>query len=131
MHRSTALRLGDGISRRFGRLALVRRAARLAESIAGLAGTRVDALFRGRCLALLDASACALGVFGHVHRQWLAVGDRYANAGCLHGDRLEYLVLDNAGVHVARLELAECRADPHPPGARRPVDSPPVACSPG
>lgn len=101
MHHSPALRVGDEISRRFGRLALVRGAARFAESITGLAGARVEALFRERCLALVGAAECALGIFGHVHRQRLVPGDTYANAGCLRGGRLEYLVLDGDGAHAA------------------------------
>ncbi|MGH7621347.1 MAG: metallophosphoesterase [Gemmatimonadaceae bacterium] len=107
MHRSLALRVGDGISRRCGRFAPVRGAAWLAESIAGVAGGRVEAVFRERCLALVDAASCDLGVFGHVHRERCTPGDRYLNAGCLRRGRLAYLVLDDAGVYPEHLERVD------------------------
>lgn len=95
INRSALGRLGDGISRRFGRLALVRGAARLAELAArAAAGERMVAHFRRRCLALVREQRCALGVFGHVHVPHLVPGDAYANAGALLGGRLTYLVLE-------------------------------------
>jgi len=91
-------RLGDGISRRFGRLALVRGAAWLAEAaVRGLMEERMVAIFRGRCERLVRQGGFALGVFGHVHRAHCVPGERYANAGSLHGETLEYLELDEAG----------------------------------
>jgi UDP-2,3-diacylglucosamine pyrophosphatase LpxH len=97
-------RLGDAISRRFGRTALVRGAAALAEAVArGLAEERMVAVFRARCLRAVEAGGFALGVFGHVHRAHAAPGDRYVNAGGLHDDRLEYAVLDVAGARIERL----------------------------
>lgn len=98
-------RLGDAISRHFGRAALVRGAARLAEAVArGLAEEQMIAVFRARCLRAVEAGGCAFGVFGHVHRAHLLAGDRYVNAGGLHDDRLEYAVLDEAGPRLASLE---------------------------
>jgi UDP-2,3-diacylglucosamine pyrophosphatase LpxH len=97
-------RLGDGISRRFGHLALVRGAARLAEVTAlALAGPAMIGTFRRRCLAALEREGFTLGVFGHVHQAHLVPGDRYANAGWL-GGRLEYLELDEAGPRLQAIE---------------------------
>ena len=105
-------RLGDAISRRFGRLALVRGAARLAEtSVRALAGDRVVALFRARCLALVEQEGFELGVFGHVHVPHLAPGDRYANAGALSGDALHYLELGPSGPRLGALHAADLPAE--------------------
>lgn len=98
MHASHVGHFGDGISRRFGTLGVVRGAAWLAETVvAGLFAGPVDRLYRAKCLAMVDRERCDLGVFGHNHRRHLAPGDRYANAGRLTRTRLEYLVLDNDG----------------------------------
>ena len=106
-------RLGDGISRRFGRLAIVRGAAGLAEAVAlRLAGDRVRSVFRRRCLALVVAEGFDLGVFGHVHVPHLAPGDRYANAGSLGDEGLEYLELAPGGARLAVLRAAELPAAP-------------------
>jgi UDP-2,3-diacylglucosamine pyrophosphatase LpxH len=105
--RSPVGRLGDAISRRFGRLALVRGAAALAEAAArAAAGRRMVELFRRRCLALVAREGCDLGVFGHVHAPHLAAGDRYANAGSLTSRALEYLELGPAGPRLCSLEAA-------------------------
>lgn len=115
-------RLGDGISRRLGRLAVVRGAARLAEVAARrLAGERMASIFRSRCLAVVEREGFALGVFGHLHEAHLAPGDRYANAGALRDDALEYLELGPGGVRLGALharELAAPRAGtaPRDPG---------------
>jgi len=104
LSRSALGRFGDGISRRYGRLALVRGAARLAERAArAVAEERMIALFRRRCLALLDEAGCDLGVFGHVHRPHLAPGDRYVNAGALAASGLSYLVLEAGRARLAAL----------------------------
>jgi predicted phosphodiesterase len=101
-------RVGDAISRRFGRLALVRGAAALAEAAArAVAGERLVALFRARCLALVHAGGFDLGVFGHVHAAHAAAGDRYANAGALSDAGLAYLVLDEAGPRIALLPVGD------------------------
>lgn len=101
-------RLGDGISRRFGRLALVRGAARLAEAtVRAVAEDRMLAVFRTRCLAQIEREGADLGVFGHVHAAHLAPGDRYANAGSLHGDVLEYLELGPAGPRLAAVRAGD------------------------
>lgn len=101
-------RLGDGISRRFGRLAAVRGAAWLAEAtVRAVAEDRIVAMFRRRCLRVVEQEGLDLGVFGHVHRAHLAAGDRYANAGSLRGDRLEYLELGPDGPRLAALRLAD------------------------
>jgi UDP-2,3-diacylglucosamine pyrophosphatase LpxH len=101
-------RLGDGISRRFGRLAVVRGAAWLAEAAArALLERRMVGIFRERCLAVVVREGCDLGVFGHVHAPHLAAGDRYANAGALHDDRLEYLELDGTGPRLAALRESD------------------------
>jgi hypothetical protein len=102
--RSALGRFGDGISRRFGRLGLVRGAAAAAEAVArALAGRRMVAVFRGQCLALVAREGCALGVFGHVHAAHLVQGDRYANAGWLAAGRLEYLELGPQGPRLCSL----------------------------
>jgi UDP-2,3-diacylglucosamine pyrophosphatase LpxH len=105
---SSALgRLGDGISRRFGRLAIVRGAARLAEATArAVAEERMVALFRRRCRALVASEHHDLGVFGHVHVPHLEPGDPYANSGALDAGGLSYLVLAPGGarLHVLRDE---------------------------
>jgi UDP-2,3-diacylglucosamine pyrophosphatase LpxH len=117
LHRSGIGRLGDGISRRFGRLALVRGAAALADHVShALAGDAMRAELRKRCLAEVDRGGYALGIFGHVHHQHLVPGDRYANCGWLHGDCLEYLQLDRAGVRAGAVNLAGAdRWRPAPP----------------
>jgi hypothetical protein len=98
VNRSALGRLGDGISRRFGRLAAVRGAAWLAEAAARAAlGRRLVELFRSRCLRLVAAERCDLGVFGHVHVPHLAPGDAYANAGALDAAGLHYLELGPEG----------------------------------
>jgi UDP-2,3-diacylglucosamine pyrophosphatase LpxH len=114
LHRSWLGRLGDGISRRYGRLALVRGAAAAAEATARtVAGRHMVRLFRGRCLALVAREGCALGIFGHVHEAHLAPGERYANAGWLGGQGLEYLELGPDGPRLRRIttqDLAGHRA---------------------
>jgi UDP-2,3-diacylglucosamine pyrophosphatase LpxH len=97
-------RLGDAISRRFGRTALVRGAARLAEAVAlALAGERMVAHYRARCLRAVEAGGFALGVFGHVHRPHLVAGDGYVNAGGLDVGGLSYVILDEDGARLERL----------------------------
>jgi hypothetical protein len=104
-------RLGDGISRRFGRHAVIRGTAWLVEAAArGLAGRRMVALFRERCLLLVAREGCALGVFGHVHVPHLAPGDPYANAGALSGEALGYLELGSGGARLASLRADELGA---------------------
>ncbi|MGB8932859.1 MAG: metallophosphoesterase, partial [Anaeromyxobacteraceae bacterium] len=98
-------RLGDAISRHFGRAPLVRGAARLAEVVArALAEDQMIAVFRARCLRAVAAGGCALGVFGHVHRAHLAAGDAYVNAGGLGDDGLEYVVIDDRGPRLERID---------------------------
>jgi UDP-2,3-diacylglucosamine pyrophosphatase LpxH len=108
LHGSAIGKLGDGISRHLGSLALVRGAARLANWTAEtIAGERMVQIFRDRCLAAVDRGGYALGIFGHVHRQHLQAGERYANAGWLTEDRLEYLLLNGDGVHARALDRQE------------------------
>ncbi|MGC4001500.1 MAG: metallophosphoesterase [Anaeromyxobacter sp.] len=105
-------RLGDGISRRFGRLGVVRGAAWLAEQAArAVAGERLVRVFRARCLARVEREGFALGVFGHVHAAHLAPGDRYANAGSLRGEALEYLELGPGGPRLGLLRAADLGPD--------------------
>ncbi|MEZ5319072.1 MAG: metallophosphoesterase family protein [Vicinamibacterales bacterium] len=104
VHDSAMGRFGDGISRRYGRLGLVRGLARAVEvSVAALAARRVDALHRERCAALADRRGCALAIVGHTHRRHLAAGDRVVNTGCLTDTRLEYLVIDDGGLRLETL----------------------------
>jgi predicted phosphodiesterase len=106
-------RLGEAISRRFGRLGPVRGAAALAErTLRALAGRRVGALFRRRCLGLVEAGGFDLGVFGHVHAAHLVPGDRYANAGSLLGGILSYIVLDGAEARLCALRLEDLSDPP-------------------
>lgn len=108
MNASALGRLGDGISRRFGRFTVVRGAAWLAEAAArGLAGARMVAFFRRRCLELIEREGVDLGVFGHVHAPHFTAGDRYANAGSLHDQALEYLELGPGGARLAALGSAD------------------------
>jgi len=112
LHRSALGRLGDGISRRFGRLAVVRGAAAGAEAVArAVAGGRMEALFRARCLALVARAGCDLGVFGHVHAAHLRPGDRYANSGWLAAGRLEYLELGPDGPRLCTLTTEDLAAE--------------------
>ncbi|HEY6005907.1 MAG TPA: metallophosphoesterase [Anaeromyxobacter sp.] len=98
LSRSPAGRLGDAVSRRFGRTLAVRWAARLAEEGArAVAGGPMASLFRRRALALVVREGFDLGVFGHVHVAHAAPGDRYANAGALLGEALQFLELGPAG----------------------------------
>ncbi|WP_242343041.1 metallophosphoesterase [Anaeromyxobacter terrae] len=106
--RSPIGRLGDGISRRFGRLALVRGFARAVEVAArAVAEEQMLALFRRRCLDLVLREECALGVFGHVHVPHLSPGDAYANAGGLTPAALSYLVLGERGARLETLGPSE------------------------
>jgi UDP-2,3-diacylglucosamine pyrophosphatase LpxH len=117
MNASALGRLGDSISRRFGRLGIVRGAARLAEASArAVAGRRIVEIFRGRCLDLLRAEGFDLGVFGHVHAPHLVPGDRYANAGSLGDATLEYLEIGPEGPRLGALQdrARVERGDPSP-----------------
>ncbi|HYD41602.1 MAG TPA: metallophosphoesterase [Anaeromyxobacter sp.] len=108
LHRSWLGRLGHAISLRAGSFRLVRLAMALAEVTArALLGRRILQGFRTRCIELVAREACALGVFGHVHAQHLAPGDPYANAGWLHGGRLEYLELGPEGARLRVLTIEE------------------------
>jgi UDP-2,3-diacylglucosamine pyrophosphatase LpxH len=116
VNRSAVGRLGDGISRRFGRLRLVRGAAGAVETVArALAGRRLEAVFRARCLALLASAGCDVGVFGHLHAAHLRAGDPYVNSGCLAGGRLEYAELGPDGLRLRAL-TTEALASGTPPG---------------
>ncbi len=109
-------RLGDAISRRFGRLGVVRGAAWLAEAAArAVAGERMVALFARRCRNLVLREGFDLGVFGHVHVAHLVPGDRYANAGALGAETLSYLVVDPGGPRLSALRLGELgEGEPRP-----------------
>jgi predicted phosphodiesterase len=99
-------RLGDAVSRRFGRTLAVRWAARLAEEGArAVLGGRLASAFRRRALALVLREGFDLGVFGHVHVAHAAPGDRYANAGALLGEVLQFLELGPAGPRLRSLRL--------------------------
>jgi hypothetical protein len=112
VHRSALGRLGDAASRRYGRLPATRGAARLAERLArALAGGRMDALFRRRCLALVEAGGFALGVFGHVHVAHVAPGDRYANAGGLLGGALTCVALGPEGARLLSVRAPDLRGE--------------------
>ncbi|HEY6099109.1 MAG TPA: metallophosphoesterase [Anaeromyxobacter sp.] len=107
--RSPAGRLGDALSRRFGRSLAVRGAARLAERAArAAAGRPMVAAFRRRALALVEREGFDLGVFGHVHVPHARAGDRYANAGALLGEALTFLELGPAGPRLRALDVS-CR----------------------
>jgi UDP-2,3-diacylglucosamine pyrophosphatase LpxH len=113
-------RLGDAISRRFGRLGVVRGAAWLAEAAArAVAEERMVALFRRRCLELVERDRFDLGVFGHVHVAHLAPGDRYANAGALGMEALSYLVVDQAGPRLCALRVEDLGRGQTKPDAMR------------
>lgn len=106
-------RLGEAISARFGRLAIVRGGARLAELTArAVAGRKLVEIFRARCVRLVVAERCDLGVFGHVHVPHLAPGDPYANAGALGERGLHYLELGPAGAAPWVLTEAGARTLP-------------------
>lgn len=108
LHASRLGRLGEAVSHRFGRLALVRRTARLAEASArALAGELMCAVFRRRCLAAIEREGFALGVFGHVHVPHLAQGDRYVNCGGLFRGALSYVALDRSGPRLLWLRSAD------------------------
>jgi hypothetical protein len=112
VHVSSVGNFGDGISRRFGHLSLVRGAAWVAESVvAGTMAAPVDRMFRRKCLALVAREQCAFGVFGHNHRRHLVAGDPYANAGRLRRARLEYLQLDDGGPSLRDFTAREAPAD--------------------
>ena len=116
VHASSMGHFGDGISRRFGYLGLVRGAAWLAEaSVALVASRAVDRVYREKCLGLIDRAQCALGIFGHNHRRHLVAGDHYANAGRLTRSRLEYLLLDERGAALrdftARGDMGDSTGD--------------------
>jgi predicted phosphodiesterase len=119
MHASPVGHFGDGISRRFGHLALVRGAAWMAETVvAGAASAAVDRMYRRKCLVLVERERCDLGVFGHNHRRHLVAGDRYANSGRLRRTRLEYLALDGGGASLREFALGGAAAAAAGSGAR-------------
>lgn len=98
-------RLGDGISRHLGRVAAVRGAAGAVEWAARrLAGARMAAVFRARCLAEVERGGYDLGVFGHVHVPHVVRGDRYANCGAMSGGSLSYLALDGEGPRLGAVQ---------------------------
>jgi UDP-2,3-diacylglucosamine pyrophosphatase LpxH len=99
-------RLGDSVSRRFGWIPAVRLAARLAEQTASLTAHRIERVFSAHCRDLVTRHRSDMGVFGHIHRQYLVAGDRYANAGHLSDARLEFIEIDRDGARASRLELA-------------------------
>ncbi len=112
VHVSSVGNFGDGISRRFGHLSVVRGAAWIAESfVAGTMAAPVDRMFRRKCLALVAREGCAFGVFGHNHRRHLVPGDPYANAGRLRRSRLEYLLLEDAGPSLQDFIVGGATAD--------------------
>jgi UDP-2,3-diacylglucosamine pyrophosphatase LpxH len=102
-------RLGDFISRRFGWIPAVRLAARLAEQSASLTAHRVERVFSRRCRDLVARrlSGEGIGIFGHIHRQYLTAGDRYANAGHLTDQRLEFISISRDGADAERLDISE------------------------
>jgi hypothetical protein len=121
INRSPVGRLGDEISMRYGRLAIVRGAARVAERVArAVAGAAMVRVFRTRCLAFVAQEGAALGIFGHVHVAHLAAGDRYANAGALRRDRLEYLELGPDGATFRVLTFTDPGSDASAGIPRRP-----------
>ena len=108
LHGSALGRLGDAVSRRFGGFTLVRDAAHLAERFATkLAGEEIIQTFGSRGRELAAREGCALAVFGHIHRQHLIVGDSYANAGHLSGERLEYLCFEEWGPRCGAFTLGD------------------------
>jgi len=108
LHGSPVGRLGDAISRRIGYLTVVRGAARMAEHVANrVVGMAMERTFRARCRGMIGRERCELGVFGHIHRRYLAPTDNYANAGYLTPARLEYLVLTDDSLHLAQLEAGD------------------------
>jgi UDP-2,3-diacylglucosamine pyrophosphatase LpxH len=100
-------RLGDFISRRFGWIPAVRLAARLAEQSASLTAHRVERMFSRRCRDLVVRRLSGMGIFGHIHRQYLVAGDRYANAGHLTDQRLEFIAISRGGANAERLDISE------------------------
>jgi hypothetical protein len=100
-------RLGDFISRRFGWIPAVRLAARLAEQSASLTAHRVERVFSRRCRDLVARRLSGMGIFGHIHRQYLVAGDRYANAGHLTDQRLEFIAIGRDGADAERLVISE------------------------
>lgn len=112
LHGSAPGRLGDAISRHLGRFAAIRGAAQLAEEVTmRMAGRRIEARFRAHCRAIVEQRGYDLGVFGHLHRRYLAPGDRYANAGRLSRDRLEFLVLTAQGAELGELARTDLAYD--------------------
>lgn len=105
-------RIGDAVSRRFGWMPLVRRAARLAEVTAGLTLNRVERVFSARCISLVDRATCTFGVFGHIHRSHLSPGDRYVNAGHLTDTRLEFVALTTNEAMLEHLDLSAIESSP-------------------
>jgi hypothetical protein len=100
-------RIGDFISRRLGWIPAVRLAARLAEQSASLTAHRVERVFSRRCRDLVARRPTRMGIFGHIHRQYLVAGDRYANAGHLTDQRLEFIAISRDGVDAERLDIGE------------------------
>jgi UDP-2,3-diacylglucosamine pyrophosphatase LpxH len=100
-------RLGDFISRRLGWIPAVRLAARLAEQSASLTAHRVERVFSRRCRDLVARRLSRMGIFGHIHRQYLVAGDQYANAGHLTDQRLEFIAITRDGADAERLDIGE------------------------
>jgi UDP-2,3-diacylglucosamine pyrophosphatase LpxH len=100
-------RLGDFISRRFGWIPAVRLAARLAEQSASLTAHRVEQVFSRRCRELVARRLSGMGIFGHIHRQYLVAGDRYANSGHLTDQRLEFIAITRDGANAEHLDISE------------------------
>jgi predicted phosphodiesterase len=108
VHRSLIGRLGEAVSRRFGRFAIVHFAMRFADAAAYFTlGRRIVRAFRRRWLAVVEREGFALGVFGHIHVSEVAQGERYVNGGCLAGEVLEYVALEPSGPRLCRLDVSE------------------------
>jgi predicted phosphodiesterase len=121
IRRTPAGRLGELVTRRLGRLAVVRVLAGLVEGTArSLAGERMAAVFRSEALALVEREGFALGVFGHVHVPHAVPGDRYANAGALGTEVLPFLELGPRGVRLRALWRA--RLGPAAEGGSNPAE---------
>ncbi len=101
---SAAGRIGDAISRTFGRSPIVRAAAHLAEAGArAVAGGRMAREFQRRAASLVAREGFDLGVFGHLHVPLVAPAERYANAGALAGGVLSFLELRAGSVRLRAL----------------------------
>jgi predicted phosphodiesterase len=108
VHASLIGRIGEAVSRKHGRLAIVHLAMRIADAAAYVTiGRKLARTFRRRWIEVVEREGFSMGVFGHTHVSEVAPGGRYVNGGYLSDERLEYVAIEPNGPRLCRLDVSE------------------------